>query len=415
MNQPFITQVDISPTSMVTNDDAIRDAEADAAQQIIRIFERLLKVRQLTADSQFIELTSDIRKAFLFVREFQRRFDFDLPLSAFFDAPTIKNLAEIAVSRQMPALSRIVLLRSGKAQIPPLFLVPGLGGVVFELLALSKEIAYGGSIYSFAAPGLDGVDAPADDTTDLACQNLELVRQSLGCGRHIRLLGHSAGGVTALEMARHAEEYGFDVDFFGVLDTNFAERAWPLSIWLRFMIDRARGKRRSNVAAHKGMEETIGELSASSAEKNRDIRPREAVGQMIRHFCHVWQKLRHRFLEDPASQAFVKADPYYIANLPPKFQRVRDAAIGMAARYRPRAYQGQLHLFQAEFGDELACDPVLTWSRLVPEIILVPTPGDHISMLSRPHVTLVAEKVSICLAELDRRTCDNLALGHTTI
>jgi thioesterase domain-containing protein len=113
------------------------------------------------------------------------------------------------------------------------------------------------------------------------------------------------------------------------------------------------------------------------------------------------RKIDHRFFGDPSSEAFVKADPYYIPNLPPKFQRVRDAAITMAVSYQPTYYDCDLFLFQAELGDALACDPVLTWSRFVRKIILRPTPGDHMTMLIQPHVAKVAQEVSVCLAEVE--------------
>jgi len=406
MNQQFnLLPVGSAESPMGLIDKPADEPDEATVRQIIQVMGKLLRTRHLTVDSRFIDLTSDIRKAFLFLREFQRRFDFDLPLSAFFDAPTIGDLARIAVSHKTPPLSRLVMLRKGDEHVPPLFLVPGLGGVVFELLALSKEIAYGGTIYAFAAPGLDGVDAPPRDTVQFGHENFDLARRVYP-GGPFRFLGHSAGGVTAYEMARYAATRGAKVDFFGVLDTNFAERAWPLDIWLGFMMRRA-GK--AKPASGNATEEQDRREPKESQETSpiRRLRTRiarlgAALNKVPQGLYRAWRKIEHRYLTDPLSDAFLKADPYYIPDLPPKFQRVRDAAIGMAASYRPNTYDGQLYLFQAEFGDELACDPVLTWSRLVREIILLPTPGDHITMLNPPHVSAVAGKVSICLAEIEQ-------------
>lgn len=401
MNQQF----SLLPTGSVVSppglgDRLVQEPDQATVLQIIQIMEKLLRTRRLTAETRFIDLTSDIRRAFLFLREFQRRFDFDLPLSAFFDAPTIADLARIAVSRETPPLSRLVVLRKGDEHIPPLFLVPGLGGVVFELLALSKEIAYGGTIYAFAAPGLDGVDPPPRDTVQFGQENFDLARRAYP-GGPFRFLGHSAGGVTAFEMARHASARGANIDFFGALDTNFAERSWPFDIWLGFMMRRARKAAPSPRDA--GEEQQAERREPASHRIGTAVsRLAASVARLPDKLHRVWRKIEHRYLTDPSSVAFLKADPYYIPDLPPKFQRVRDAAIGMAACYKPTFYDGQLYLFQAEFGDALACDPVLTWSRLVREIVLLPTPGDHITMLSPPHVSAVAAKVSVCLAEIEQ-------------
>jgi thioesterase domain-containing protein len=206
-------------------------------------------------------------------------------------------------------------------------------------------------------------------------------------------------------MTRTATDRGAHVDFFGVLDTNFAERAWPVGIWFRHMLRRA-GKK--TLSAEAKMPDTSVNRTASSTNGEPSGRWHQAhtllarisvIGDRLRR---VWQRLEHRFITDPSSQAFLKADPYYIPNLPPKFQRVRDAAILMAACYRPTYYDGELHLFQAEFGDALACNPVLTWSRLVRKVILRPTPGDHMTMLIPPHVAAVAAEVSATLNEIEQ-------------
>ena len=365
-------------------------------QEIIKILERLLKQRPLTGDARFIDLTSDIRKAFIFIREFQRRFAFDLPLSAFFDAPTIADLAHIAVTGQTPPLSRLVLLRRGDEDAAPLFLVPGLGGVVFELLELSKQIVYAGPIYAFAAPGLDGIDPPSVSTQIVGRENFNLAQQLYPTGPY-RFLGHSSGGVSAFEMTRYAVHRGAQVDFFGVLDTNFAERAWPAGIWFRHMLRRA-GRKTSPAPTDQKPTSSHTGISGREQKGRGYLAKISGIGDRL---WRVWQRLEHRFITDPSSQAFLKADPYYIPNLPPKFQRVRDAAILTAACYRPTYYDGDMYLFQAEFGDVLACNPVLTWSRLVRKIILRPTPGDHMTMLIPPHVAAVAAEVSTCLSDIE--------------
>jgi thioesterase domain-containing protein len=395
LHHQSLSTSDTSPQEEAWGDAALEEA---ALQKIIHLTERLLKVRPLGPESRFIDLTSDIRKAFIFLREFQRRFDFDLPLSAFFDAPTLRDLAHVAVTGKMPPLSQLVLLRAGDRDIPPLFLMPGLGGVVFELLELSKQLDYAGPIYAFAAAGLDGVDMPCKDTLQFSQQNFSLARAAYPTGPY-RFIGHSSGGVSAFEMTRCAGNSGAEVDFFGVLDTNFAERAWPLGIWLRFMLQRITQSTTDET------DEIPISTQANSGKVAGSGRLTDKLSGLLNKVANgvlrLKRKVGHRFFGDPSSEIFVKADPYYIPNLPPKFQRVRDAAITMAVCYRPTYYDCDLFLFQAELGDALACDPVLTWSRFVRKIILRPTPGDHMTMLIQPHVVKVAKEVSTCLAEVE--------------
>jgi len=393
-------------------DDAARNSESDAAaiRQIIRVMKQLLATGPLSPESRFIDLTSNVKKAFAFVREFQRLFDYDLPLSAFFDAPTIRDLARIAVTRVTPPLTRLVLLRSGDAGVPPLFLVPGLGGVIFEMLGLAKQLAYAGSIYGFAAPGLDGVDPPCTDVTGMSEGNFHLARLAYPAGPY-RFLGYSFGGVVAFEMTRCAAGLGAKVDFLGALDSNFVERSWPFTIWLRHMARRAsqphrRASRTASPAAaampgigQARLPEDMTRLVNLRKKIFRTIGPVLAMGDTL---MRVKRKIDHRYFSDLSSAAYLTADPYYIADLPPKFQRVRDAAIEMAGAYRVRHLDCELYLFRAASGDALSCDPVLTWSRVVRCIILRPVPGNHATMLRQPHVKHVARDVSLCLAQVEK-------------
>lgn len=382
-----------------------RELDLAASQQIILVMEQLLQVGPLTAESRFIDLTSDVKKAFAFLRAFQRLFDFELPLSAFFDAPTIRDLAHIALTRVTPAQSRLVLLRTGAAGMPPLFLVPGLGGVIFEMLELAKQLDYAGTIYGLAAPGLDGVDPPCTRVARMSEENFRLAQTACLRGPY-RFLGYSFGGVVAFEMARVAAGSGAEVDFLGALDSNFVERSWPFTVWLRHMMRRASPSNRKASWAAAGMsspdQAPLPEEAMRGADRKREISgttgPAGAVRNALRR---VKGKIAHRYFSDPSSAAYLKADPYYIADLPPNFQRVRDASIEMAGSYRMGYHDCELYLFRAQSGDALSCDPLLTWPRVVRRVILRPVPGNHATMLRQPHVQDVAREVSRCLAEVE--------------
>lgn len=398
--EPFSSTPSI-PTTLKTIANTRKEitCEDDAIRVVTNIFERILKKRSLAPNTRFIDLTSDIRKAFILVREFQRATEIELPMSIFFDAPSIADMAEIALTGRIPPQSRLVKMRDGNDDYPPLFLIPGAGGVLIEVLELSRLIEHRGSIYGFTAPGLDGVEEPSIYTEQYARENIICSRDVIKDAPYI-FLGHSAGGVAALEMARYARMKGYDVAFLGVLDTNFYERAWPLNVWIRYALRRL----------HAGTHAKKPAKATSGPDDKAGISPAfileylfNSIAKIKNTLSRLGKRLNHRFICDPSTEDFIKGSPYYISHLPSKFQRVRDAAISMSGRYRPRFYDGELVLFRAELGDDLACDPLETWPHVVRTLHVRHTKGDHLTMLNQPIVQDVASEVSTCIAEmLDR-------------
>jgi thioesterase domain-containing protein len=79
-----------------------------------------------------------------------------------------------------------------------------------------------------------------------------------------------------------------------------------------------------------------------------------------------------------------------------------DIYLDAVRRYRRAPYPGRAVLLRcreqfAFMGDTLA-DPSYGWGRLVAELDIADVPGDHVSVLSEPHVDALAAALRVRLA-----------------
>jgi oxalate---CoA ligase len=85
----------------------------------------------------------------------------------------------------------------------------------------------------------------------------------------------------------------------------------------------------------------------------------------------------------------------------PELLDVLDANLQATKNYSPQVYLGQATLFWCEY-QALYIDryPDLGWGQLVTGgVTTLPVPGEHLSLLSEPHVRVLAEKLKLCMEQ----------------
>jgi thioesterase domain-containing protein len=66
-------------------------------------------------------------------------------------------------------------------------------------------------------------------------------------------------------------------------------------------------------------------------------------------------------------------------------------------KYIPQPYQGKVTLFLAS--EEQFHDPTLGWGKLADGVEIHLVSGNHQSIVSKPHVEILAEQLRVCLAQ----------------
>jgi len=168
------------------------------------------------------------------------------------------------------------------------------------------------------------------------------------------LCGYSSGGLAAFEIARRLSESGDDVGFVGLFDTAMSPVRWPLRTWL------AIGARQMALLA--------AAVRASSLRAWPTALRRSA------------ERLRAWRLSIRATRSIGL--------------RVAASALFASAKYRPGFYRGELTLFSPEGRVPGLPDLNSVWRTHARSVVVVETPGTHLTMLSARHAETTAARVT---------------------
>jgi len=191
--------------------------------ELCRIWASALGVPAVGTTDDFFDLGGHSLLAVKVCDQIHRSFDIELPLAVFFEAPTVESLARrLAAYKSSPdGLARqwttVVPFQVG-GNLPPLFVVSGLGGNPMNLRHLARALGPDQPFYGLQHRGVDGRLPPHRKVQDMAREFLEDVREVQPRGPYY-LAGHSAGGLPAFEMACLLEESGETVGLLVLLDT----------------------------------------------------------------------------------------------------------------------------------------------------------------------------------------------------
>jgi acetoacetyl-CoA synthetase len=328
------------------------------------IWERVLGISPIDLDDNYFDLGGTSLAAVQLSREVYSQLGQELALSSLLQAPTIRTMAALldrGAGQELPLVIPLTPRLKGK----PLFMVhDGFGEIVgYRSLALSLQ--YDGPVYAIRVCGLDPREQPLTSVEDMAEYYLEHVRRQQPEGP-IALIGHSLGGLIVFEMARRLQLAGEEVDFLGIIDSDFHESC--LSFRERVPFELKRFSRRLLLAV---------------------TAPREKLQPFVEG------RLRQvRGLPSAAERDAIT----------PLHRRVQVASMQAFRAYRPQAYSGRATFFQATVRRLKFCDPhpassLRIWSRVIEGGLTVRlVPGGHTNLLQEPHVDELARVLSDGLA-----------------
>jgi thioesterase domain-containing protein len=258
----------------------------------------------------------------------------------------------------------VVRLSRGDERLAPIVLIHAIGGGAFIYRELLESLAHPYPAYGLQAPGLWDDAAPLSSVRAQA----ELYYASLlraGVQRPVLVGGCSYGGLVAYELDRLYRAAGH-APVVALFDSPGPGR----------MPERLDGEAAICAYLLSG-DSRNGEYEAQVAELRRLDRP----GRVAR----LRDRLRQTHLPQASNDDVERLLRVFRQNLDNLWN------------WTPAVHDTRLVFFKAtEQARQVARNPELAWIPLAPlGIEILPVPGDHSSMLSRPHVRRIA-------AELDR-------------
>ncbi|MFI0908780.1 KR domain-containing protein, partial [Streptomyces sioyaensis] len=337
-----------------------------AERRLAAIWQAILGIEPIGVRDSFFELGGSSLLAIHLVTAIQREFAVNVPLHSVVQASTVERLAELVAAEDEDSGDESVLVplhvADGEAEAVHFWIHP-LGGTVLCYHDLARLLGPRVTSYGLQAPMLfEGADA-VTDTEELAARYVCEIRTVQAHGPY-RVGGWSAGGILSVAVARQLAEQGEEVRYVGIIE---AEAPRPGA--------------RVDLAPH----ELLGVLLSRPGLRADELPPvppglGRGTGDERRDAAARWI----------ADARVVPADQVdRIARLFVVQARILDLATPPAMR----PYDGDVHVYRAAGHGAADADTTMGWTSLTRVAHGIRVPGDHQTVLHRPQVQELAERI----------------------
>jgi amino acid adenylation domain-containing protein len=362
-----------------TTERVFQAAVDEIEQKIAKIWEHTLGVQPIGVTDNFFDLGGHSLLAVKVFAQFEKVFERKLPLATLFKAPTIRQLAEIIRGESKPQAWSTIVDIQPKGSKRAIFWVHSLGGDGGGGFFYYRRLAtlLGEDQPSF---GIRSPQEPFDTIEGMAAFYIRALKEMQPQGPY-QLGGFCFGGIVAYEMARQLEAAGEKVSLLAVL-----ESAPPNLDKLHARMPRSARFSIENVY------ENLRDFVSHS--------PSEQVAMVKRKARKMRDKLAPRHADRAAHPPPALKDLIDMSKYPKDYVKYAETHWKALESYLPGPYGGAVHLFRARKQPLRITDPSLGWNIVAPGRVRIEViPGTHETMVTEPHVQMLAQKVSEAIRE----------------
>ncbi|WP_018694106.1 non-ribosomal peptide synthetase [Algicola sagamiensis] len=342
-------------------------------QLLINLWTEVLNAPAIGVQDNFFDIGGNSVLAVQITAKMKVMFEQDFPLSTLFHHQTIEALAT-HIDMPTTACTPVLIMRK-QGSYTPLFCLPGSGGHAFYLNFLAKNLSHEQPVYAFQPRALEVNEAPEDKIESIAEIYLQQLRTIQPTGPYV-LAGHSLGAKVGLEMADQLMHEGevvqaliiFDGLPFFTGDRHALE--WDDLLWLIKLSESA-------LNFHGRSSIDVKEKLAACPEHDRL--------KLVKQYL-----ISSQFLPENAdAQQVSRILSVFKANNMANCSYIEKAVSTIPIQlYLPQSmpYEKQL-------------EAKIAWEKVGP-VTLHLAEGNHLTMLSEPHVKILAESVTQVLTNL---------------
>ncbi|MEM8531146.1 MAG: amino acid adenylation domain-containing protein [Chloroflexota bacterium] len=363
----------------------------DLERQLVNIWEELLEYTPIGITDNFFDLGGHSILAVRLMFRIQKLIGRQFPLAILFDGATIEALAQTLQQHEQASWSSLVPIQP-RGTRRPFFCVHAHGGGAIAYYELAQHLHPEQPFYGLQAQGLDGHQEPHTNIPDMAAHYIEVMREVQPEGPYL-IGGHSFGGLVAFEMANQLQAQGHEIGLLAIIDTTAPvagnipndESLLPQDDdETLFLVEICQLVER---ILHTPLHMSVELLQKLPAEERQNV---------------VLERLKEvNFIAPDAGLELVRG-----------LLRIHKTSSQATWNYvnQANAYEGALKLFLSQSivasdfraaSRPLQNDATLGWKELIRgDIAITTVPGDHISMLTLPHVPILAERLQSWLEEV---------------
>jgi thioesterase domain-containing protein len=353
-------QIDATAPDIAT---PARAPDIEAEARLLPLWREVLNFPTLTVKDSFFDAGGHSLLAVRLIYEMKQQLRKTFPLTALFDAPTVRRFVELFVRDNRAASDSemlcVPLRSSGTAR--PLFCVPGSGGQPFTFLPLLSLLDANQPVYGLRYPEFDPGQLPPLSIEAVAVKFVVAIRRVQPVGPY-RLAGYSLGSIVAFEMAQQLQAAGESVELLAFFDGFAPGTAKPRPLWQRLGI--------------------------------HALKVLSSPGKSLAYLSDRVKSLKREAPETPVDTSPVTRE----------LTRDRLAAEAMGRAYRAHRYRGSILLLQAhqraDWHAFLVTRPANGWSELADSVDIVAVPGTHLTLFSDTNVKILAAGLNDRLRKL---------------
>lgn len=332
--------------------------------ELARLWSSILGLESVGRDDDFVSLGGDSLQTQQMLARITDRFGIPISSATLAHHPTLREFAahiDAATSGHPTGPARstgsvLVALHTTGSR-PPVFAFAGAGSTALALLPLARELGPDQPVYGFQARGLERRGVPDWTVRAAARRYLKHIVRIQPHGPYF-FVGHSLGGVIAMEIARMLDTRGETVSAVVCLDTILEG---PL---------------------------TQGALQLPPHTEERPVAEHVQKPATAPSRVSLW-RTRARLLTAGIVQ--------YPAETQWSLFHEQGRRVALLHKFRP--WSGHLEVVMAEDNPD---DPAW-WPQIARNVVSVQrVPGDHVGMLRAPHVSRTAEHVRAALERVRR-------------
>ena len=353
--------------------------ENDAERQLVRIWERALRVEPVGVTDNFFELGGHSLLAVRLFAQIEKTFGARIPLATIFRAPTVRELATVLEEENWSPLWASLIPIQTRGSRTPFYCIHAVGGNVLTYADVARHLGADQPVYGLQAQGLDGKALPHVSIEEMARHYVQEIREFQPDGPY-HLGGSSFGGLVAFEVAQQLHAQGQKVGVLALFDTwgpdylqHMPNKRDPYYRLVRFI---------ERVDLHLG-----NFLAAEGARAKLDYvrtkmkRVRRRIAFIAERSARKWEKRL----------------------LPRALRKVESTSMRAKDVYVPRPYPGKVTLFRASKQPAgVPADPHLGWGPLAGGGVEVyDVPGYHGAIVYEPRAPILAAQLADALHKAD--------------
>jgi amino acid adenylation domain-containing protein len=357
-------------------------------QQLIGVCKKLLNLERVGVHDDFFELGGHSLLAVRLFAEIEQLTGRKLPLATLFQAPTVNKLAGLLRREGWTSSWSSLVAIQPEGSKPPFYCVHGLGGNVLCYRDLARHLGPDQPVYGLQAEGLDretGRPISYTGIEHMATHYIQSIRTLQPSGPYF-LSGLSFGGRVAFAMAQQLQAQGKQVALLAMFDT--------------FGPDVKFKRIGPRISAHLNAFGSLQPKEKLVYVRDRFDKRFRSATQRIKSTTQSIQKISNLSARDRKHHRLSRKSDSGEEN-GGSDEHADRTDVWQIACSSGQPYPGRTILFRAQqrtmgiFYD----DNRMGWDGIADNLSICEVPGDHTSLIEKPHVQVLAQRLRAYLDE----------------